>query len=190
MLKFIKGEFKGGNVDDMFITGYGDVTIDDFWRHQLSEECWILEIPEEIRDIAVYNAWDRDIQYISDYHGDYDDEECDNEYDVFWNSNEAYVFKNFEDAMNFIYGYKGTYEMLVKQLYDSAIESKIDDEAMILYKNTERMSDEVDYCFLDELKRFIDFKKLDDIEMMATLKMVILDSYKVRVKEKRLSKLN
>jgi hypothetical protein len=193
MIVFKKGELEVGNMDSMFITDYGDVTIDNFCEHQLSEECWILEVPEKEIDIQVYNAWSRDIDSIPHYDYYYEksrDEPPDEYYDVFWSSIETYVFKSFDDAMNFMEGYQGIYKMLFELLHDSAIESKIDEEATALYKDTEGISDDTDYCLLMELKRFIECKKMDNNEVLATLKMVILDSYKFSVKEKRLSRLN
>jgi hypothetical protein len=190
MLKFIKGEFKGGNTDSMFITDCGDVTIDNFWKHQLSEECWILEVPEKVKDIGVYNAWNRGIDCIPEYEYYYDDGVNDDKHDVFWNSNETYVFKSFDDAMNFMKGYKGIYKMLFEHLQVSATEWKTEKEALALYRDIERIRDDIDYCFLVKIKDLIDSHKLNNIEAMATLKMVILDSYKISIKEKRLSRLN
>jgi len=185
MIEFKKGEFIMGELTDIVHFDFDEVTGDNWWDYHLSEECWILEIPKDLTKLDVYNVGKRDIHFIPRI-----SEIDDKFYEIFWNSNETYVFRCFDEALNFISNYDGYYEGDVEDLHEKIMESFLVEETVIQFSNLEDLDKDSDVDFLNELEDFVDRTELTMDSILTSMKLFMLEKYRHRIQEQNLSRLN
>ena len=88
MIVFKNGKYIGGMWENIINTGDGPFMSCN-WDYMLKENCWVLEIPKDSDEIKLHNPHQIDLFFIPK------ETDVDNDsYNIFWNSNETYVFLN------------------------------------------------------------------------------------------------
>lgn len=174
-----------GELTDIVHFDYDEVTSDNWWDCHLSEECWILEIPKDLTKLDVYNVGKSDIQFIPRI-----SEIDDQFYEIFWNSNETYVFGSFDEALDFISNYEGYYEGDVEDLHERIMESFLVEETVFQFYNLVDLDKEFDLDFMNELEDIVYSKDLNMGTVLNSMKLFMLNKYRHRIEEQRLSRLN
>ncbi|TXG36721.1 hypothetical protein [Seonamhaeicola maritimus] len=123
MIKFINGKYKYGNNDGISYSIYDEILLDGWTDDELTEDCWILEIPKDISKIHLFNARIEGIEIIP---RDYDDH--DENRKIFWESFETYVFGSLKKALIFIKNYDGDFKTEIEEFYESIEESPSEKE--------------------------------------------------------------
>jgi hypothetical protein len=156
MLIFKKGEFVAGNLTGIVHFDFDEVTSDNWWDYQLSEECWILQIPKDMKEIQIYNAFQNGNHFIPRI------SEIESEFhDIFWNSNETFVFKSFEQALWFTSVYEGDFKTEVREFHEKVKESILVVETILQFSNLNDLDKEFDVDFMNELEGFVNSMELN-----------------------------
>jgi len=184
MIEIIKGNRKVSKWENI-ISKHDQTSNNNNWDCMLTEECWILEIPLDANELDLYNAHQNNTFFIPHI-----TEELDNRYDVFWNSNETYVFGSFDEAVEFIDDYQGIYQEEVNGLNMELAEFFLVEETKFQFSDVEQLDKEFDVDFMNELEDLIASQSISMNSVLASMKLVMLSKYRQRVQEQRLSRLN
>lgn len=185
MIVFKKGEFVTGELTGIVHFDFDEVTSDNWWNYQLTEECWIFQIPKDINEIQLYNAFQNGVDYIPKI------KEIEFEFhDVFWNSNETFIFKCFEQAIKFMSTYDGDFKSEVEEFHKNIIDSIIVSDTVIKFSNLNDLEKEFDVDFMNELEDFVDSIELNMDSILASMKLFMLSKYRLKIQEQRQSILN
>ena len=186
MIYFKKGKFLGGDLLDIIHCDMDmdDVTFDNWYNYRLTEDCCILEIIDK-DNINLFRADNYGIKYVP-----MESEKDNPRHEIFWNSEATMVFDCLDCAVGFMQNYKDEYEAEIKELCDEVFDSLDYDEARYQFTNLNNLADEVDVDFLNELEDIFDETDLSFDSKLSSMKLLIMNRYKLRIEELRLSRLN
>lgn len=185
MIKFINGKYKYGNNDGISYSIYDEILLDGWTDDELTEDCWILEIPKDISKIHLFNAKLEGIDIIP---RDYD--EHDENRKIFWESFETYVFGSLKKALIFIEYYDGDFKTEIEEFYESIAESVLVDETIWKFSNLDELDKEFDVDFMNELEELVYSNDISMDSILNSMKLFMLDKYRLGIQEERLSRLN
>lgn len=184
MIVFKNGKYIGGRRENI-INACDGPDIGDKWDCSLKDECWILEIPQDLDDMQLFNPYQIDLFFIPKATDMKDDA-----YNIFWNSNETYVFDSFGEALKYIANYKGNHEKAVEELYGRILESFLVEETVAQFLNLDELDKDFDVDFMNELEELVYYKDISMNSILTSMKLFMLDKYRLGIQEQRLSRLN
>jgi hypothetical protein len=186
MITIQNGVFRYGSLDGIIDVDYKEVyDIDDYFDNLLTENCWVLAIPNDISEMTFFNAHNNGVFHITD------ELDYSNEYfEWFWDTESTYLFASKEQAVNFMAEYDGNFASNVQDFYEHILE-QIDIEKIVSnYRCLCDLDKKVDEDLYLELSDFVEVQNLPVNSVMATLKSYILNAYRDESEENRLSLLN
>lgn len=161
------------------------ITHETWYDYPLHDEVCILEIPKDSSKLKLYEVYRENLNFIPSILED------EHEFhDVFWNSNETYVFDCYNCAKVFISNYDGDFKSEVNELCESIAEDELVDETIWQFSNLDELDKEYDVDFLNELEELVYSKNISMNSVLTSMKMFMLDKYRQKIQEKRLSRLN
>jgi len=178
MINFINGEFAGGTFTGIFdLEDYRDEDY-NMYETMLSNDCWVLNFPNECGEIRVFRAWEEGVLFIPSAV----DIECF-EYDLFWNSSRTIIFSDIYELHDFILEYRGEkYEDIVN-VYDYIRECLEKTEVASRFMCTCGIIEDSDDELFEELQSIIVQKGVKPDTAFATLKMMLLNQYTIQFEE-------
>lgn len=160
-------------------------TIDNWYDYPLQNDVCILQIPKNSKELKLFEVYGGDLQYIPRV------SETDYEFhDVFWNSNETYVFESYQYALNFMSNYDGDFKTEISELNKRLAESQLVDETIRQFSNLDDLAQQFDVDFMNELEDIVYSMDINMDSVLNSMKLFILDKYRSRLEEQRLSRLN
>ena len=182
MIHIKNGKYIGGNPEKVVCFDYDNGITEDWWDDMINHECWILEISMNPNKIEFYSAYENEVYFIP-RSTEYDSID----YDKFWKSKEIVVFSCFEVGLKYISHYRGCHKTKVESLYKNILKNQLYDETYKKFSNLENFKNEIDVNFLNELEDFVNSKDLKLDSTLSTMKFLMLNRYKLRIEEQRLS---
>ena len=187
MIKIKKGGIQICEIYDIigFDFDNDEITWDTWYDYPLQEEVCILEIPEDSTKLKLHEVHEENLHFIPRI-SDSDDEF----YDVFWNSNETYVFECYQYAISFMENYEGNFKSEINELFKDKIESELVYETVRQFSNVNELAEEFDVDFMNELEDIVYSKSISMNSILNSMKLFMLDKYRFGIQEEKLSRLN
>ncbi|MGV6831062.1 MAG: hypothetical protein ACWA5P_05830 [bacterium] len=186
MITLENGVFRYGNPDGIIeIESKKNYDIDDYFDNLLTEDCWVLTIPRDTKEMGLFNPHDNELYLIPDeldYGNPY--------FELFWETDFTFLFASKEQAINFMAKYEGEHADEVRDFYNYLLERIEMEKVVSKYTCLCDLGNQVDEDLYIGLSEIIEAFELPRDIVMATIKSYILNSYREEMEQNRLSLLN
>ena len=176
MIVFKNGEFLGGDLMDIIHINWDDTPDSNtWWNHLLLDGVAVLIIPKN-GIMRLFEVGAENLEFIPRQSEDFEEH-----HSTFWESLETYVLSDIGRAIQFMKFYDGDFEKEVKEFLAEIQQEILHDEVIEKFQCTCNLSEEANSDFMNDLTQFVQNCSLPTKQVLASMKLYMLNIYKTDI---------